>query len=127
MTDALDPQRRAYVTGLRALADFIEAHPALPLPYAGSANAYAADKAELQTIAREPGVKWEKAADANFFYLKTRFVGGHSYDVNVDRPAVCRKVVTGTRVIPAKPEETVDEFHWICDEPLLAAVEVDPC
>ncbi len=118
-TERLANERRAYVQGLRELAAFVETH-AVPLPYAGSANAYVLNKADLASIARSTGMRWQKSADDNFFYIRVQFSGRHSYDVNVSRESVCRKVVTGTRIEPAKPATTVEEFHWVCDEPLLA-------
>jgi hypothetical protein len=113
-------ERAAYVQGLRELADFVEAHPDLPVPFSGSHNVFLADKADVVALARAAGGRWEKGADPNYFYLKVRFAGGHTYDLNVDRERICRKVVTGTRTVPATPAHDVEEFHWICDEPLLA-------
>lgn len=112
-------ERAAYVSGLRQLATFIEAHPSLPLPYAGSHNAFVETKAELAALARV-GVKWQKTANDDFFTLRFAFDGHHSYEANVERAKVCRKVVIGTRIEPAQPEREVEEYHWVCDEPLLA-------
>ncbi len=113
--------RQAYIGGLRELAAFLDAHPDLPIPASGGAhNVFVSDKAALAVIARV-GVRWEKSATDDYFYLRVAFSGGHYYDVNVSREAVCRKVVTGTRIEPAVPEREVEEFHWVCDEPLLAA------
>ncbi len=113
-------QRSAeFVKGLREFADFLAAHPDLPVPVAGSHNAFAADKAMLATIART-GVRWTKRAIDEWFYLSVSFTGGHTYDVNLSREQVCRKVVTGTRLVPAVAAREVEEYHWVCDEPLLA-------
>jgi len=112
--------RAAYVNGLRQLADFVEAHPELPVPFAGGHNVFVGTKAELATFARLPGVRWDKSVDPNYFYIRHTFDGGHSYDINVQREQVCRKVVTGTRLVPAEPAHEVDVFEWVCDEPLLA-------
>lgn len=113
-------RRRACVAGLRELADFIERHEDLPVPYGCNLNVFASDKAELARLARVGGVKWQKASTPDYFYLRAVFEGDYSYEVNIDRSAVCRKVVTGTRLVPAQPEQTVEEFHWVCDEPLLS-------
>lgn len=112
-------QRRAFVAGLRELASFVDAHPDLPLPIASNHNAFVNTKAELAALARS-GVRWEKSANGNYFYLRVTFTGGHSFDVNVQREQVCRKVVTGTHLEPAVPAHEVEDFHWVCDEPLLA-------
>lgn len=112
--------RRAYVQGLRELASFVEAHPEIPLPYAGAHNAFVQDKSDLAIVAKACGGKWAKNATTDYFYISKAFSGGHSYEVNVSRENVCRKVVTGTRIIPAQPEREEDEIQWVCDEPLLA-------
>jgi hypothetical protein len=119
-TTVPDSTRAAYIRGLREVAAFLEAHPDLPTPsYGGSLNAFVSTRADLAAIARVRGVKWEKSADPNYFYLQVHFAAGFSYDVNVQRDQVCRRVVTGTRIEPAKPAQVVEEFHWVCDEPLL--------
>ena len=113
-------RRAAYVSGLRELADFLEAHPELPKPSPCQINAFVTDKPALAMVARTPGVRWEKSISGNYFYLRVSFPGGHTYDVNVKRDQVCRKVVIGTRIEPAQPEREVEEVQWVCDEPLLA-------
>jgi hypothetical protein len=113
-------QRRAFVAGLREMADFIDAHPNLPTPYGSAQNTFVNTKEALAVIAREPGVRWEKSASDGYFYLKVSFAGGHAYEVNLERAQVCRKVVTGTRIEPARPEQEVETYIWECDEPLLA-------
>lgn len=113
-------RRNAYIMGLRSLATFLETHPTLPCPYTGqSANAFVYTKPDLATIARSNDVKWRKGVSGGYFYLAIDFVGGHSYEVNVDREQVCRKVVTGKRLQPAVAEHEIEEYEWICDEPLL--------
>lgn len=112
--------RRAYVTGLRELAAFVESHPEIPLPWAGAHNAFVTNKSDLAVVAKACGGKWVKNATEQFFFISKPFTGGHSYEVNVSRESVCRKVVTGTRIEPAQPEREVEEFQWVCDEPLLA-------
>lgn len=115
--------RRQYVQGLRDLAAFIETFPDVPLPYAGAHNAFVDDKSQLAAIARACGGRWAKNATDDFFFIRRAFAGGHAYEVNVSRERVCRKVVTGTRIQPAVPEREVEEFRWVCDEPLLADAE----
>ena len=112
-------ERQAYVLGLRELADFLDAHQGLPMPVGLNHNSFVYSKAELAALART-GVRWEKDWNGDFFYLRVTFSGGHTYDVNVNREQVCRKIVTGTRIQAAVPAHEVEEFHWVCDEPLLA-------
>jgi hypothetical protein len=119
-------RRLEHIAGLRGLADFLETHPNLPLPYAGAQNAFVHGKDELASVAREPGVKWQKKVDDYNFALAVEFPGGYAYEVNADRGAICRKVVTGTRIEPAReatPEREVETYEWVCDEPLLAGAK----
>ena len=120
----LEETRSNYVQGLRELAAFVEAHPEIPLPYAGSHNAFVQSKADLAIVAKACGGKWAKNATEDYFYISKAFAGGHAYEVNVSRETVCRKVVTGTRMEPAVEAREVEEFHWICEEPLLAGEAV---
>ena len=115
-------ERQEFVAGLREMAAFLENNPDLPMPISGGHNAFVETRAELAAIART--MAWDKNANGDYFYLSRRFTGGHSYEINVHRSEVCRKVVTGTKVILAVPEHEVEEFHWVCDEPLLAEVTI---
>jgi hypothetical protein len=121
--EALLADRRAWLAGIRELADFIEAHPDLPCPSSGAHLIYCFTKAQLVDIARVRGVRWQKDVreGSEYFSIKTTFTGGHAYEAYVDRVEVCRKVVTGTVVVPATPEHVEETFKWECSrEPLLA-------
>jgi len=123
MSDELITNRRAaFINGLRQFAAFLEEHPELPCPGQENHLVPAGDKAGLLAIMRAaPGVRWHKDFNGgNYFSVTTTFDGGHVYDVYVERGQVCRKVVTGRRIEPAKPEHEVEEFVWECAEPLLA-------
>jgi hypothetical protein len=114
-------ERLAYITGLREVADFLAAHPELPTTRHEQHLVCLQTREELVAVARIPGVRWRKDWQSEeFFSLKADFPGGHTYEVFVRREHVCRKVVTGTAVQPAQPEQTVELFRWECDEPLLA-------
>lgn len=115
--------RQSRIAGLRQLADFLDQHPDLPVPYVGNANAFVDSRTDLARIARVAGVKWQKGGATDYFFLRVAFDGDVAYDVNVSREQVCRKVVTGTRIEPAQPAREVEEFHWVCDEPLLAGAQ----
>ncbi len=118
-------ERAHYVTGLRELAAFIEAHPALPMPVPSIlVNAFVYHKDDLAALARLGS--WEKGAIGNYFFLRKVFAGDVRYEINVARERVCRKVVTGTRVEPAQPEQVVQDFYWVCDEPLLKGIDAAP-
>ena len=128
---------------LRQVADLLEAHPDLPLPYVTSSSSgaasvswqlviesihgfdLAAQKAEATRIIRTLGGKWDKQDGYEDFYFK-RSLGLLNLSITVKREAVCERVVTGTETvtIPAKaatPQQVVEQeiVEWRC-EPLLA-------
>jgi hypothetical protein len=41
---------------------------------------------------------------------------------SINREKFCKKVVTGTKVVPAyvREEHTEETFEWVCDDPVLA-------
>jgi hypothetical protein len=102
------------------LADFLDAHPEIDLSFA-THNVYLSSRESLAALARIGG--WTKNYSDNYFTLRREFSGEVQLDVYTERDSVCRKVVTGTRVVPAQPateERVEDVFEWVCDEPLLA-------
>jgi hypothetical protein len=136
-----DTQRGEYVKGLRVLADLLETHPELPLPYtAGTEDSPAhrltfyylgADdpKARLAEFARLiPGTLRKEATDGRTLRMVGRLAGLWVQGV-AEREAVCERVVTGTREVtrtvfgPApvvgEVTETVEDVRWDC-APLLA-------
>ena len=115
-------ERDMYIAGLRELANFLDRHPDLPVPCAGAHNAFARSTTELAVCARTPGVHWTKGASGLYFYLSVEFSGMHSYKLNLMRELVCRKVVTGTRMQPAVPAREIEEYEWVCNDQLLAAI-----
>ncbi len=120
-----DSTRDAYIAGLRALADFLEAEPGVPVSANDTLNVFT-DKAGVTAAARAKG-GWRKEYGSAHFWL-TRSFGPIAFEVNASRNSVCRKVSTGTRVIPAQPaqpERTEEVFDWICDETSLLAESAD--
>jgi hypothetical protein len=140
----LDPiavKRAAYTTGLRALADILDAHPELPLPYDGTSSAL--DWIEVGVDARRsaaafarvmPGTVAKSVSDvAGQFYL-TFQLHGLSLRVISTRAQMCERVITGTRTIVVeepdpdalalvpkiKRTEVVEDVEWQC-HPILAA------
>lgn len=112
-------RRAEQIVGLRALASFLEAHADVPMPVLCGMNAFAEDKAQLARVARVAG--WTKQYRDTWFTLSREFPGGVELEVNIERGAICRKVVTGTVVVPAQPEHEVEQYEWVCDEPSLLA------
>ena len=111
--------RQSFIDSLRRLANFLEDHPAVTTPRFVNINAFVKSKEELLKTAR--AATWTKNYVQNWFSLKRQFGPHLSYEVNAGREEVCRKIVTGTRVVPARPaepERTEEIYEWACD-PLL--------
>lgn len=132
-------EQKEWVEGLRALADFFEAHIEVPAPY--SVNIYtsirkfdengnldeAAVKDTMVELARAMKPV-EKRYDSTDFNLIKTFSSKVKLSYYCDREVACTKVVTGTREVeeviyvpPVKTGKTVTEetFEWQCD-PLLS-------
>lgn len=135
---------------LRVVADLIEAHPDLPHPYitayvvddqveakwylhidADIRGDLAAQKAAAVRLVTTLGGKWDKG-ERDDVYALDQVRGGVKLHIEVNRAAVCERVVTGTRevTVPAKPAsraepervETVEDVKWICSSLLAEAV-----
>lgn len=139
--------RSAYTAGLRQLADILDAHPEVPLPYDGSSPDYGritfmflnADnpRAEMAAARRALGVRIEKSdrSDDKYFDLRGNLAGLY-FSMSAFRNDVCERVVTGTREVeveeadPAavaalpKVKRTVqiEDVEWRCT-PLLASAD----
>lgn len=103
--------------GLRELADFLDAHPAVTLQLVEH-QIYVRTRDEIAALATIGG--WRKTYNSDYFHLERAFAGDVTLSVFTDRAEVCRKVVTGHRTIPARPEQQVEIVEWVCEEPLLA-------
>lgn len=143
-----DP-RVEYIAGLREIADWLEAHPEVPLPYLattqggkGFENALhiylrsgGNQKAELAAIARAMG-KAEKVTDDKLDRLNlVRRFAGIAVIAVADRDEVCERVVTGVETVTRKvkdpkalaavPEvevtEEVETYEWRCTSILSGA------
>lgn len=139
MTDRAD-----YIAGLRALADILEAHDDVPLPYEGNSTAMsfhflsAKDpKGDLARMARIfPGPFQKEVADhgTHAYFDLIGNVAGLKVRFCAYRDAVCERVVvakeTVTRKVPDPsvdvPEvevtEEVERVEWRCS-PLLEGGE----
>jgi hypothetical protein len=138
ITEAEQKRRAEYVKGLRALADVLEANPAVELPYAGSGTeltisllSVADPRTAMANAARAFPIKWDKNAwgPAGTAYFSLRgSLHGLRMEICAYREAVCERVVTGTQevtktvkdpeALAAVPEievtETIDTVEWRC-------------
>lgn len=116
-TDAKRVRRDAFIQALRDCADFLDTHPTIAAPMYVVMNVFVNSREEIANHAR--AASWEKEYNGSWFNLKKEFGGDLRLEINADRSLVCRKVVTGTSVVPAQPEHTVETYEWVCDEPSL--------
>ena len=115
-------QRVAFIQALRDCADFFEQRPEVKTPLYSVLNVFVDTKEDLATHAR--AATWEKNYVSNWFMLRKVFGTadvGVTLEINAQRETVCRKVVTGTTVLPARPEQIAETYEWVCEnEPLLS-------
>ncbi|GAA1707667.1 hypothetical protein GCM10009765_66430 [Fodinicola feengrottensis] len=131
-------QRSEYTAGLRALADLLDKHPEVPLPYSGRSAfgghltwILAGDTDQrnvLADIARALPGPVHKVVRGVAFDLKGALHGLHVL-VIADRAEVCTRRVVGIREVtkeipdPAAPTvtvtESVEDVVWDC-HPLLS-------
>lgn len=127
-------KRREYIAGLRALAELLETHPELELPYDGSGTELLVipteDEAEqIAAWAKAlPGMKRKQVRDGYFDLFGS--IEGLRVQVIVGRDSVCRRVVVGIREVTEEIPDpsadiptvtvtrTVEDVEWIC-EPIL--------
>ncbi|HTI26215.1 MAG TPA: hypothetical protein VL652_34820 [Kutzneria sp.] len=130
-------ERAEYIAGLRELADILEEHPELMLPYRGAHAPLEVipgdadeQREQLAAWARVlPGKKQKAAAGASGeLFRLTGNLRGLAFEVLCVRSDVCERVVTGTtevtREVPdpqalaAVPKvtvtETVETVEWVC-------------
>jgi len=112
-----------YARGLRAIAEWYEAHPDMPVPYANEINVYGVKETreEAARIALALA-SCRKEHDGNLFKLVRDFDGLQLRFVFM-RGAVCTRRVIGQRLVPAQPERVIEVVEWDCEPSLLAGVE----
>ena len=126
--------RAAYISGLRKLADHLEANHALPLPYNGALSVFVRTKAEAVAYARLMGKAEKSFTDSTAYgFNLTGSIDGLNVLVYAPREEVCTRVVIGTReVVTEVPDpdalaavptitrtEVVEDVAWECS-PLLS-------
>ena len=125
-----------YTGGLRDFADWVDANAEYleehSLSFGDTLHfrLYAFDAEQFAEHVRVLG-RGVKVPDDRWMNVQRTF-GPMVVETYIDRETVCRKVVTGTRKVTkevADPQaatvtvtETVEDYEWVCDEPLLAAL-----
>ena len=138
----MSADRAAYVAGLRALADVLESHPEVPLPYYGTTAEITIHffggedpRSEIAAAARAIPCSWEKDVWESGQTAYLDLVGslrGLKLKLVAFRDTVCTRRVTGTEereveveVTPAvttRVREQVDIVEWTCS-PILAPAD----
>lgn len=130
-----DEKRAGYISGLRKVADLLEAEPDLPVPFHGAEGGpltvymLHSDRESFVSAVRALPGKADKQVTDDTYRVGVR-LDGLGLEVVAYRSEVCERVVTGTRevtktipdpnaVVPTvEVTETVEDVEWIC-KPLL--------
>lgn len=135
-------KRQEIICGVRQLLDALEENPEIPLPYnltaitfhlwSWSTDGEIVDA--MKALRRKlPPHKWEKEY-GSYFSLKGKAGGEHGLPItiSVEREAVCKKVVVGTRetyadvpdpeLVKAVPlvrvKTEIEDIEWVCPDGL---------
>lgn len=136
----VDP-RAGYIAGLRQLADVLEQHPEVPLPFQGHGMALTFsffrhgddNRAAMAAAAKALPCQLQKAGSDEYFDLNGK-LAGLKIQLTAFRGEVCERVVVGTREVteeipdPAAPKvivtKTVEDVEWRCNSLLADRTEV---
>jgi hypothetical protein len=116
---SMNNEREEVIAGMRALADYLEANPAVPCPINRVFDVFVDGKEELNALRRLIGGQFVKRPVGSLFCLRKEF-GPLGYELNIDRELICERVVTGKRVVPAVPEHEEEIIDWKCGSLLEA-------
>ena len=110
--------RTKEINDMKAVLDFLEANPAIPIPYFGVLNAFGEAK-DLDTIARALS-PCNKSSDGGFYSLSRKF-GDKVLSVNFAHEAVCEAIVVGTEEVPEQITRayTKEIVEWKCPDGVL--------
>lgn len=122
------------IQGLRDLADFLEKNPDLPIgeytsvvldefvydDYDDGKRIEGSGLETMRQLARKLKPV-EKDYFGSTFVLKKNFGDRVSLEFNASREVVCKRVVVGKKLVPARTIKEHEEeiVEWVCDEPLL--------
>ena len=107
-----------FVADLRALADFYQLHPTLPIPLISPINAFVDERKELAEALCTIG-QCQKQGNGEWFYIRKWVSPSLVLDINIRREKVCTARVVGTKIVPAQAERVEDVVEWDCG-PVLA-------
>lgn len=117
-----------FVAGLRAVADFYEAHPDCPMPYEPDVTVTHFEEESPEEAARVGRMlgRFEKDYGPDLFTLSRRF-NGVRLRFLFYREKVCTKRVVGVEEVPEQvvPAHTREIVEWDCAPILAAGVKED--
>ena len=138
-----DDPRAAYIAGMRALMDILEANPGLPLPYQGSQIPMTFHylggedaRRDMATAARTIPCSWAKHAreydDSPAYLDLTGELHGVKIELTAYRDDVCERVVIGTEdreveevvqpAVTTTVTKSVEKVEWRCG-PIMSALD----
>lgn len=122
---ATKSKHEQYADGLRAIADWYEAHQDIPLPSGGIEVYSVHTKEEAANVIRSLG-RCEKKYDSTFFYVIGEF-GPISLKFSWYRSEVCERRVVGKKLVPAHytPEREEEIVEWDCHPILQPSAETE--
>src|SRR5579859_4336784 len=122
-----------FARDLRAIADFVEAHPELDVPSLDRIDIFPYDPKALPKYAAAFGKAAKDILGDSWFILRRTF-GAIKLEATWQRERVCERVVVGQRevpdqIIPAKAEEFIpahkeDVYEWRCPDSILGRKEI---
>ena len=133
------PTSTEFASALRAVADFVETHPLLPVPYLPSFDVWDASAEAIKAAATVHGVKKEKIYSGEEFYLRVRIPYTHNgvqetirIGYNGKRADVCTRKVVSTKVVPEeyvpgyiRPARIEDVVEWDCGSILASGEDAE--
>jgi hypothetical protein len=123
-TETHDADRAEMIAGLRAMADWLEAHPGVAVDRFSpvTMNLFAETEDEARAVrAAAPG-GWEKDAKGDYLTYARQFSGeGYrcvvEYQVHVNKRSTCERVQVGTRHVEAVEAHDEPVYEWRCAPP----------
>lgn len=106
-------RRASDIAGLRQLANWLEDHPGLEVPYA-LGGAVFVELAEARAFMAEAPGGWEKKDSGDYWAYDRKFAGRVTYTAYVGREQLCQRVQVGTKTVEAVPEHDEPIYRWEC-------------
>ena len=132
LSDSEHTERDEFIAGIRALADWMDAHENMPAPDSMNVgNVYASSRDHLLELRRRCGLREKFSTDDclgnSYIGFRKVFSANVRLELFSTKDRTCDRVEVGTKIIPAKPEFTVPAtpetivpvYEWRCPESLL--------